>query len=228
VVVFIGLLGQDAKRQRARPSESGCDRNALENPAFATEAGPATDRDAAEQETSRHHRTRSCRVAGPTVVPAPQGGGRAGQPGDGYARKDRDRAEVVHPPLTSWPGRRGIGWRRDLLVRSLARKVTDVIGDEQSRSNQPDARSCDERRDAAGSNPPPIGAPKAQRSARIENSRNDEVGALLPTSTTDRKRTDRVAPPVVSTTRGSDRGESCDEERPGDGTAEDLSKTPAC
>jgi hypothetical protein len=45
------------------------------------------------------------------------------------------------------------------------------------------------------------------------------------TSTTDRKRTDRMAPPIVASTRGSDRGESSDEERPGKGTAEDLSRT---
>ena len=66
--------------------------------------------------------------------------------------------EVVHPPRTSWPGRGGIGWPPVVLVRTLAPKDTNVIGDEQSRANQPDARSCDERRDGAGSDAPPIGA----------------------------------------------------------------------
>jgi hypothetical protein len=43
--------------------------------------------------------------------------------------------------------------------------------------------------------------------------------------TTDRKRTDRVASPIVASARGSDHSESSDEERPGKGTAEDLSRT---
>ncbi len=61
----------------------------------------------------------------------------------------------------------------------------------------------------------------------IENSSNDEVGALVPTLRTDRKRTDRVAAPIVASTRGSDRCECRDEERPGKDTAEDLSRTSA-
>jgi hypothetical protein len=152
------LLRQAAKRQSAQPSESSCDRDALQDPAFAAEAGLTSDRGAHEKETARHHRARSCRVAGPAVVPAPHGGGRAGQASDGYARKDRDPAKVVHLPRTSWPGRAGIGRAPVLHVRTLARKVTNVIGDEQSRANQSDTRSCDERRDGAGSNAPPIGA----------------------------------------------------------------------
>ena len=54
---------------------------------------------------------------------------------------------------SSWRGRTRIR----CLVRTLARNVTDVVGDEQSRANQPDARSCHERRDGAGSDALPIG-----------------------------------------------------------------------
>ena len=39
---------------------------------------------------------------------------------------------------------------------------------------------------------------------------------------TDRKRTDRVAPPIVPSARGSDRREGSDEERPGKDTAYSL------
>jgi len=156
------LSRQAAKRQRAQPSESGCDRDALEDPAFAAEAGPAADRGAEEKETARHDRARSCRVAGPAVVPAPHGGGRASQASDGDARKDRDPAEVMHLPCTGWPGWGGIGRPPVLHVRTLAPTVTNVIGDEQSRANQPDAHSCDERWHGAGSNAPPIGAPETR------------------------------------------------------------------
>jgi hypothetical protein len=45
----------------------------------------------------------------------------------------------------------------------------------------------------------------------MENSGKDEVDALLPTSTIERQRTDRVAPPIVAATRGSDRCEGNDE-----------------
>ena len=93
----------------------------------------------------------------------------------------------MHLPCTSWPGRGGIGRPPLLHVRTLARKVTNVIGDEQSRANQPDAHSCDERWHGAGSN----------------------------------------APPIVPATRGSNHCESSDEERPGKGTAEDLSSAPS-
>ena len=152
------LVRQAAKRQRAQPSESGCDRDALQDPTFAAEAGLTSDRGAEEKQTARHHRARSCRVAGPAVVPAPHGAGRAGQASDGYARKDRDPAQVMHLPATSWAGRDGIGRPPVLLAGTLVRKVANVIGDEQSRANQPDAHSRDERWDGAGSNAPPIGA----------------------------------------------------------------------
>jgi len=78
------------------------------------------------------------------------------------ARKDRDPAEVMHLPCTGWPGRGGIGRPPVLHVRTLAPTVTNVIGDEQSRANQPDAHSCDERWHGAGSNAPPIGAPETR------------------------------------------------------------------
>jgi hypothetical protein len=75
-----------------------------------------------------------------------------------------------------------------------------------------------------GSNAPPIAAPETRGRAQIENSGKYEVGALAPTLTTDRKRTDRVASPIVAVTRGSDHGESGDEQRPGNYTAKDLSR----
>ena len=56
----------------------------------------------------------------------------------------------------------------------------------------PDARSRDERRRGEGSNAPPIAAPESRSRAQIENSSKDEVDALAPTLTTDRKRTDLV------------------------------------
>ena len=96
------------------------------------------------------------------VVRAPHGGGRAGQASEGYARKDGDPADVVHLPRTSWPGRGGVGRPPVPHVMTLAQKVTNIIGDEHSRANQPDAHSCDERRDGAGSNAPPIGAPETR------------------------------------------------------------------
>ena len=126
---------------------------------FCRGGGLTFDRGADEQkEAARHHRARSCRVAGPAVVPAPHGGGRAGQASNGYARKNRDPARGRASAPHELAGSGGIGWPPVVLVRTLAPKVTNVIGDEQSRANQPDARSCDERRDGAGSNAPPIGA----------------------------------------------------------------------
>jgi hypothetical protein len=92
----------------------------------------------------------------------------------------------VQLPRTSCPGWGGIDPPPVLLVRTVAQKATNVIGDEQSRANQTDAHSCDERRDG-GPNAPPIGARQTRGRARIENSGKDEVGALVPTSTTDRK-----------------------------------------
>jgi hypothetical protein len=80
-----------------------------------------------------------------------------------------------------------MGWPPVLLVTTLAQEVTRVIGDEQSRANQPDARSCDERRDGAGFNSPPIGAPETRGRPQIKDAGKDEVGALLPTLMTDRK-----------------------------------------
>jgi hypothetical protein len=125
---------QAAKRQRAQASESGCDRDALEDRAFAAEARLTSDRGAEEKETARHHHARSCRVEGPAVVLAVHGGGRTGNVSDGYARKDRDSAQVMDLPGTSWSGRGGIGLPPVLLAGTLVRKVTNVIGDEQSRA----------------------------------------------------------------------------------------------
>jgi hypothetical protein len=125
---------QAAKRQRAQASESGCDRDALEDRAFAAEARLTSDRGAEEKETARHHHARSCRVEGPAVVLAVHGGGRTGNASDGYARKDRDSAQVMDLPGTSWSGRGGIGLPPVLLAGTLVRKVTNVIGDEQSRA----------------------------------------------------------------------------------------------
>src|SRR6202021_950500 len=59
------LLRQAAKRQRAQPSESGCDRDVLEDPVFAAEAGLTFDRGADEKETTGPHRARSRGVGGP-------------------------------------------------------------------------------------------------------------------------------------------------------------------
>ncbi len=84
---------------------------------------------------------------------APHGGGRAGQASGRNARKDRNTAEVMQLPRTSAPGR---GGAPVLHIGALAEKVTNVIGNEDSRADQPDARPCDERRNRAGSNAPPI------------------------------------------------------------------------
>jgi hypothetical protein len=108
---------------------------------------------------------------------------------------------------------------------SLRRKVTNVIGDEKSRADQPDARCCDDRRNGAGANVPPIGTRETRSRTGIKNSSEDEVDALPPPLRTDRKRADRVPTPIVASTPGSDQGESRDEERPGHGTAGDLSGT---
>src|SRR4051812_19083197 len=177
---------QGAKGQRAQPSESGYDRDALQQPTFAPEARLTSDRGTEEKQTACHHRARSCRIPNPAVVPAPRGGGRAGQSGDGYASKHRDPAEIVQLPRTSCPVWGGIDPPPVLLVRTLAQNVTNVIGDEQTRANQTDAHSCDERRNG-GTDALPIGARQTRGRARIENSDKDEVGALIPTSTTDRK-----------------------------------------
>ncbi len=68
-------------------------------------------------------------------------------------------------PGTSRSGRGGIGVPPHLLAGPLVSKATNVVGDEQSRANQPDAHSRDERRDSAGADARPIAAPETHRRA---------------------------------------------------------------
>ena len=93
------------------------------------------------------------------------GGGRTGKASDGYAHKDGDSAQVMHLPGTSWSRREGIGVPVVLPGGPVVRKVTNVVSDEQSRANQPDAHSRDERRDGAGADAPPIAAPETHSGA---------------------------------------------------------------
>src|ERR1700736_2656871 len=135
---------QAAKRQRAQPSESGCDRYALKDPAFAAEASLTSDRGTEGKKTARHCHARSCRVEGPAVVPAVHGSSRTGKASDRYASKDGDSGQVMQLPGTSRSGRGDIGVPPHLLAGALGSQVTNVVGDEQSRASQPDAHSRDE------------------------------------------------------------------------------------
>ncbi len=133
--------------------------------------------------------------------------------------EDGDREEVVKPSAAGRRHPRDPGGVRRLLPGGLRREVAHRIGDEHPGADQPDADAGDQGGDGPGTDASPGKAKEIPGGAGVENPGKDEVGALQPSLTADRERADRVVPPVVAASGGSNGGERADEEGAGEGAA---------
>jgi len=88
---------------------------------------------------------------------------------------------VVGPVFTTYDGREASHW----------------IGDKDSRTNQTNARGCDQRRNCTGIYGPPRTPAQPSGGTSVEHAGQNEVGTLLPPSITIPERTHGVSMPVV-------------------------------
>jgi hypothetical protein len=119
-----------------------------------------------------------------------------------------DRCSVVGPVVTTNDGREASHW----------------IGDKDSRTNQTNARRCDQRRNCTGIYGPLGASAQPSGGTRVEHAGHNEVGPLLPPSVTIPERTHGVSTPVIPRPPCPDRREGDDEQWSGKDSAPDLSR----